>query len=663
MKKKLIITEGQIKAIRAALLKEGAAIDNGFYGGVNCTLNFDEDYYEEYLQDNGLQDSPAVKLAYVKDNCDWDIDYLNGETWHTCESGTLNYSEMEDEFGETLAAAILNDCMDEREHSFEFSEYRGDEEVDIHNPQSLNKAAKRVMGVVDSPCGQFRGWILTDGTVLDAGWDHNACFRISSEIKYREDFTKLGNVRFSNVSLEFGKYPTQEQLQQVRQFCEYHAQDIIDVDFLGGRNGRADKRYVGLDFSELSDDLYNYYSRGSLGNEYNSLYENRTPKQPLTLYHGSFSDFDYFDLKYVLTGVGQADYGYGVYLSDNPETAREYSAGHYMYTAEITGNRFLDSEVISPIEVRKIARDFYNYYLQTDYGKEAYAGHEKEFWDMECQYIEKADNGVQVYNTISSILGSDKDASEYLDSRGYVGLRILSDNGITGEKFHNYMIFNPQNIKIVKKEQTDALNENTNLSQYSAKLMNVIERRTGVELSDNGKKWFLGLIGDTKFGITMDMILEKVAFRLLNITPFAVGQSVGNEWDELVGTLKIVMEKTGFGNNILQRIKNLKWNDDRKVISKKEWSVIEDKLRYYPNILNELKRCYYNFAFIAPAIYKTVDYLKKYKEGIPALEFCYLVAYQRERGRAALNVAIDQVLRNTGKYLLPQITAEKLESF
>ena len=249
---------------RFTLLKETAAIDDGYYGGINCALNFDDDLYEEYLQDNDLQDTPEVKKEYAKNECDWDIEYLDGETWHACENKTLNYSEMEDDFGERLASEILNDCMDESEHSYEFDLYR-DDDVDIQNPKSLNAAAKKVMATVDSPCGKFRGWILTDGTVLNAGWDHNACFRISPEIKYREDFTKLGNVRFSDVSLEFGKYPTTEQLQMVREFCDYHSGDDIYVDFLGGKNGRADKKYHGLDYSELKDDLYNYYAYGSIG--------------------------------------------------------------------------------------------------------------------------------------------------------------------------------------------------------------------------------------------------------------------------------------------------------------------------------------------------------------------------------------------------------------
>lgn len=65
--------------------------------------------------------------------------------------------------------AMINDCMDGKEHSFEKLEYIEDTPVDLTNPSEVNAAAKKYMRTVDSPSGQFRGFILTDGTVIDAG--------------------------------------------------------------------------------------------------------------------------------------------------------------------------------------------------------------------------------------------------------------------------------------------------------------------------------------------------------------------------------------------------------------------------------------------------------------------------------------------------------------
>ena len=187
--------------------------------------------------------------------------------------------------------------------------------------------------------------------------------------------------------------------------------------------------------------------------------------------------------------------------------------------------------------------------------------------------------------------------------------------------------------------------------------MRAIEKRNGVELSEKGKKWFRGLMNGAIFGITMDMILEKAVFQFLNLTPFPIGQSVGNEWDELDGVLQVIIKKTGVGEDILQRVRSLKGGDDRNIISDQEWDMLNSKLEPYPSILEELKRCYYNFAVVAPVIYKAVDYLKNYKGGKPALEFCYLVGYQREQTGVSLNDAVTDVLWSPKGNLLPHLTA------
>lgn len=154
------------------------------------------------------------------------------------------------------------------------------------------------------------------------------------------------------------------------------------------------------------------------------------------------------------------------------------------------------------------------------------------------------------------------------------------------------------------------------------------------------------------FGVTEDMILEKVVFLAMGMKPVAIGQSVGNEWDEMDGIFRVIIEKTGYGEEILQRLRNTK-NNNEFSITEREWSVLEQKLQYYPNIIDELKRCYQLFTEIAPTIYQRVEFLKNYKGGIPAFEFCFLVGCVREKERAALNVAVNKVFFGGGKNLLP----------
>lgn len=172
----------------------------------------------------------------------------------------------------------------------------------------------------------------------------------------------------------------------------------------------------------------------------------------MTLYHGSCADFDEFDDRFLLTGVGQMAFGYGFYLTNNVEAARSYAMGGKLYTVEAPDGKYLNSDRISPKEAAIIAKKFFNYFLTTEYGKEAYGENPKEFWDAECRYIEDSQSGSDIYGTISSILGSDKATSQYLRSLGYIGLQINTSNGSTGEKFKNYLIFDKSDIKVISKK-------------------------------------------------------------------------------------------------------------------------------------------------------------------------------------------------------------------
>lgn len=172
----------------------------------------------------------------------------------------------------------------------------------------------------------------------------------------------------------------------------------------------------------------------------------------LELFHGSPHDFQEFDLAYLSTGFGQQSHGYGVYLTTSTETAKAYSQGKNIYTVEIPDGRYLNYDRIGRSEAMTIARKFYKYYMTEDeYGKEAYAGYEKEFWNEECKYISECDDGGCIYGTLNSFIGSEKSTSEFLYKIGYKGMFLKCTNTSTGEKFRNYVIFNPKDIRIINK--------------------------------------------------------------------------------------------------------------------------------------------------------------------------------------------------------------------
>lgn len=174
----------------------------------------------------------------------------------------------------------------------------------------------------------------------------------------------------------------------------------------------------------------------------------------LKLYHGSTADFDEFNLAFLGSGWGQQAYGYGVYLSNSRDAAHDYAKGGKIYTVEVPNGKYLSYEGIPPKEAMRIAKLFFKYYTTEDeYGKEAYPGEAaNEFWEMECKYIADCSDGGSVYGTVASLIGSDKEASEFFSRIGYVGIEWIATNGETGVEFANYVIFDPKNIKILRKE-------------------------------------------------------------------------------------------------------------------------------------------------------------------------------------------------------------------
>lgn len=176
----------------------------------------------------------------------------------------------------------------------------------------------------------------------------------------------------------------------------------------------------------------------------------------LELYHGSpkQDSFDNFDIAYLSTGWGQQAYGYGFYLTNSEEAAKSYAGGGWLYKVEVPNGKYLSYKSVSMNVKYKIAKAFFHYYTQEyEYGKEAYPDEESRryYWDEECRYILDCDDGGSVYGTISSLIGSDKDASEFLYKLGFKGLRFEGNNSETGDKFLNYVIFNPNDIKILEK--------------------------------------------------------------------------------------------------------------------------------------------------------------------------------------------------------------------
>ena len=167
----------------------------------------------------------------------------------------------------------------------------------------------------------------------------------------------------------------------------------------------------------------------------------------LTAYHGSNADFNDFDLAYVNTGAKRQDYGYGIYLTFNPEGTKYY--GDKRYTVQIPSKKslYLDEDVIlSPSFMNKVLRLIYSYLIKTD--KESYSDpYSKNDLLQDLKYSFTPCDGLRLYGTISTYLGDDKLTSEFI----YTKLKKIGLKYKIGE-FQNVVMFNPNDIQIINKE-------------------------------------------------------------------------------------------------------------------------------------------------------------------------------------------------------------------
>lgn len=238
-------------------------------GAIQCQLNFDEDYYLDYLQENGLQDSDDVKKEYIKGQCDYDVTYLDSEYFHDMgEYDTMTIEEIEEEFGNRCAEDVFITCMDGREHDFEIQAYQ--DSIDINNPKELNAEAVKCLrhGGYFKNC---RGFILTNGVVVYTGAEHNMCSKIPG-INGTFDFIRLGNIRVLNHGVDIAKPPTEEQKKVLNQMFQSYYGEELYLDLMNDKNGHTGKKYNSCEPYEVMQDIYDYFNSGRLRqNTYESV--------------------------------------------------------------------------------------------------------------------------------------------------------------------------------------------------------------------------------------------------------------------------------------------------------------------------------------------------------------------------------------------------------
>lgn len=211
-------------------------------------MDFDEDEYQEYLQEWELQDTLEEKIKYIKENVYFNFEFLDNVYHHTLSYAELSYDDIEniDEVGEELAKVVLKDCLEDGNGRIEKILLFNDD-INIDDPKELNAAALKIL-----PHGGYfkgcRGFILTDGNIVYTEAEHNHCSEIPG-IKGTVDFIKRGNIRILTDSMDVWTKPTVQQRRVIANIVRYYRNETLIVSVK--RNGAEEYRQFDNPNAEL----------------------------------------------------------------------------------------------------------------------------------------------------------------------------------------------------------------------------------------------------------------------------------------------------------------------------------------------------------------------------------------------------------------------------
>lgn len=226
-------------------------------GNVIFTLNYDEDDYAEYLNDNELTDCIESQEEFVKENCSYEVEFTDSEYFRHLGYDTLYYDEIVDMFGEKLANDVLRDCMDGKEHDYEVQCYINDN-VDLTNPKELSDAAMKYL-----KHGEYhknaRGFILPNGVVVYTDQEHNQCSRVPG-VNGTFHFIELGCIRILDHSIDIAKKPTIEQYRILCNILECYSGEELYLDLMNKEIGNFSRRFNECDSDVVLKIIENYFN-------------------------------------------------------------------------------------------------------------------------------------------------------------------------------------------------------------------------------------------------------------------------------------------------------------------------------------------------------------------------------------------------------------------
>lgn len=343
-----------------------------------------------------------------------------------------------------------------------------------------------------------------------------------------------------------------------------------------------------------------------------------------TLYHGSKNDFNEFEIPKYHTNGGTL--GYGIYLTDSIERAKSYANDSgYLYTVELndelTNSKPLSAkevtltvnqvaQIIEKVAQKQIDEEEYPYILsdwEEPTSETTMDAGNKAIVKRIAQNIVDDTDDLNIINGISNQLGGNDSGAQMLNpvlKEMNIHYAVLDVDYY--DKSKEYVVFNPDDIKISNKQDIKLLNEQnkSNALTFDKNSQSFSGIVHGNEISLSENEYFSDLTNIYDIKSLSNDELKAITVNLLTQakeTYQEMSKLSGDDNDLYFWADDYKNEKTNYNalqNELSQRNinipENLKYADEPEKMDKAKQKLVETMSQptlsqQYKKLLNQLK--------------------------------------------------------------------------
>lgn len=169
-------------------------------------------------------------------------------------------------------------------------------------------------------------------------------------------------------------------------------------------------------------------------------------------YHGSNSNFDTFDSRYI--GTTGTHEGFGFYFTTNKDITKSF--GNIIYTCELTINKLISNskKTIKLAQLKKIVlhvNKLTDGVLLSNYGDVEYEGINNVLSEALRSIYDSSDTDTEIFGDMVNSCGSYDDVANAFVAIGYNAM--IEDNPDWGGNQKVIVMFNANDIKILDKSK------------------------------------------------------------------------------------------------------------------------------------------------------------------------------------------------------------------